>query len=70
MATTDPTPTKSEKALISAAEVLIDTAMAELLLAAKGVRDAGKAQEVAIAELRNAREALRLLREQVDRSSR
>ena len=60
------TPTKSELALLIAAESRIDIAIAELLLAMNGVKDASKSQEVAVTELRQAREAIRALRERID----
>lgn len=56
-----------EIALLAAAEARIDTAMAQLLLTTKGVTDATKAQAVAINELREARNAIKVLRGQVGR---
>jgi hypothetical protein len=58
-ASTDPA------ALLIAAEARIDTAMSQLILTTRGVTDATTAQAVAIAELRKARKAIKLLREKL-----
>jgi hypothetical protein len=57
---------KSQLKLLSAAESRIDTATAELFLALNGVTDACRSQQVAITELREAGEALKLLRERIE----
>ena len=65
MADTAPILSQAELALLSAAESRIDTAMAQLMLASRGVTDAGKAQITAVAELKAAGEAVRALRERL-----
>ncbi len=51
--------------LIISAEARIETAISQLVLAINGVADASSAQQGAIKELKAARDAIRLLREQV-----
>jgi hypothetical protein len=51
--------------LIVSAEARIETAMAQLLLASKGVTAASDAQVFAIAELRAARAAIKAIRTHV-----
>ena len=51
--------------LIIAAEARIESAITQLLLASKGVRDASDSQQIAITELRAARDSIKLLRERL-----
>ncbi len=56
---------KDPLTLLSTAEARIDAATAQLLLAIKGVTDASKSQAVAVAELREASEAIKTLRKEI-----
>lgn len=65
--TSDKSGSTAPAALLIAAESRIDMAMSELILTTRGVKDATTAQAVAISELREARKAIKLLREEVQR---
>jgi hypothetical protein len=54
-----------EHSLFMAAEARIDTALAQLILTTKGVTDATTGQNLAIAEVREARIAIGQLRERL-----
>jgi hypothetical protein len=54
-----------DKSLLSAAESRIDAAMSRLILSSTIAREASQAQQIAVTELREARDAIRLLRDRL-----
>ncbi|BBO31574.1 hypothetical protein [Lacipirellula parvula] len=56
-----------ELSLLIAAESRIDIAMSKLIATTQGVTDATTAQVAAISELREARDAIRVLRDRLGR---
>jgi hypothetical protein len=69
MDSADPNAATDGLSLLSAAKTRIDTAMSEIVLITRGVTDATTAQNVAISEIREARNAIRKLREQLGRQA-
>jgi hypothetical protein len=61
--------TLDEATLLIAAESRIDTAIAQLLMRAHGVREAARHQDDAVTELREARNAIKALRERLQGSA-
>lgn len=55
-----------DHSLLSSAESRIDAALAQLLMAARGGTDSSRANELAVTELRKARDTIRAMRERIN----